>query len=551
MKFRTIFLLAATLCAAYSQAAIADSTPLVTLPVMKRPYPGLQPTRPAPAEHLYVADVTGLDRDEQLLMASLQGIVNRRQPRIYLICGGDGQVWLDEMRRHGETGDPILVKSPLSLVETFRDEISGAVVSDPNVYESPCIAVDISGLKDEVIATPALAEGLGLPIKDDLRGRFKDDAAALHYARTELLPKMNPWVSLCLDPAILGCQIDDIIAARGTCFWITGPKAQSFPGANEDAEWAEVKAMLAAMPLGAIVRGFWWRGDGMGIDECPGVTLASQYGKITTVSDYVVNYSVMSGVHVGRLKQKPQPPAPKLDPSKVYIAIGVSDGDNLCTWRGYFQQYFTDPLHGTFPIAWGMGPTLLDVAPVQARWFYEHAAPTDEFFCDVSGVGYIYPPVWAQEITGHDAAFQTFYDWTSQYMKRMDMHTLRLMNIDVPTIPKVGAALPSVPFLFPDYGWSGEGDHYGEYTYTLPTGQPVFRAITSSGSPESMADQIRKRVGATRPAFANVFISNWDLKLSNMKHMLDLLGPDYVPVTPSQLNTLYRESLAVGKEGGN
>jgi hypothetical protein len=131
-------------------------------------------------------------------------------------------------------------------------------------------------------------------------------------------------------------------------------------------------------------------------------------------------------------------------------------------------------------------------------------------------------------------------------MRRLDMHTLRLMYIDSPSIATVGADLPNVSFLMPDYGWSGESDNYSSYTYTLPTGQPVFRAITSSSSdPDNMANQIRRRVGNTRPAFINVFVINWDLTLPKMKQMLDDLGSEYIPVTPSQLYNLYEQSRSV------
>jgi hypothetical protein len=502
----------------------------------------MQPTRPKVAKHLYVVDAGGLPHDQQLLLASLQGIVNRTQPRIYIIWQEDDRFWLDQMVMRKQTGEPIVLSDPLSLVAEFRSSISGAVVSDPKIYESPCVAVDLAGLDNVVIATPELAAKLNIPITQDLRGKFKDDADALRYARINLFPRLNPYLSLCLDPAILGSQVDDVIAAQGSCFWVTGVKAQNQPGANEAAELAEVKLELAQLPLGTIIRGFWWRGDGLGLDEGPGVGLASQYGKITTVSDFVANYSVTSGIHIKHLKQKKQPPAPKYDPSKIYVAIAVSDGDNLCAWRGYFRQYFNSPLHGTFPIAWGMGPTMLDLAPNEAQWYFDNATPTDEFICDVSGVGYIYPSQFGAALTNRQDAMQTFYDWTTSYMRRLDEKTLRLMYIDKPSIAQVGADLPKIKFLMPDYGWSGEGDNYNEYTYVLPTGQPVYRSITTSADADSMAAQIKKRVGAVRPAFINVFIINWSLKLADMRHMLDVLGPDYVPVTPSQLNSLFEQA---------
>ena len=513
----------------------------LTLPTPPRPYPTLQPKSGPPAAHLLAADVRKLSHDEVLLLASVQGIVNRRRPLIYLVTNDDDLFWLAEMQKQGVTRTPVMVSDPLYIVKAFKWALGGAVVPDPNVYVSPCIAVDIAGISDLAIATPALAERFNLPIKADLRGRFKDNADALRYARTTLLPLSNPNISLCLDPPLLGTQVDDIIASRGTCFWITGPKAQGKPGANETAERAEIAKTFAQMPLFSVVRGFWWHGDGMGLDETPGVALGSRYGKITTVSDYVANFSVTSGIVLPKLTQKPQPPAPALDKTKVYVAITISDGDNFAPWNGVFRSLFTDPLLGSFPVAFGMGPSLIDVAPHQAKWYYDHAAPNNEFLCDVSGAGYVYPADWAKALKNRPAQLQAFYDLTQSYMDRLDMHTLRLMNVSRADIAAAGSALPNTPFLMPDYGLAGESG-YSEYTYSLPTGQPVFRGASDGPGAATLAAELRDHAGPARPAFLNAFVYLWGTHLSDLKQMLTLLGPDYIPVTPTQLNALYRES---------
>ena len=518
----------------------------ITLPVVPRAYSTFEPKMPPPARHLRVADIRALPPEQQLLLTSLQGIVNRTQPRIYLISGDTDRFWLQQMQAQGSTDEPIEVADALSLVQTFRASIKGAVVPDPKVYLSPSIAASIAGLDDLVVATPALAAQLKLPIKADLRGRFKNDAAALRYARVTLLPRLNPYLSICLDPPMLGngCM-DQIIAARGLAFWITGPKQQDKPGADMSAELGELKEIFARQPLNSIVRGFWWHGEGNGLDESAGVSLGSRFGKVTVVSDYVHNFSVLSGVPRASLKQKPQPAAPQLDSSKVYIAFTMSDGDNLSTWPGFFRKYFEDPLHGSFPVGWGMAPGLLDCAPTIAQWFYEHAAPSDEFICDVSGAAYIYPPDWGTALHDRPAALRSFYDWTQRSMARLDMKTVRLMNVRTEDIPQVGALLPKVPFLMPDYGWSGPRK-YSEFSYTLPTGQPVFRAaLEGQGQgPQEKANRLRRRAGTARPAFLNAFIWNWGSSLSDLKQMLDILGPEYVAVTPSQLNALYRQAQA-------
>ena len=521
----------------------------LVLPKVARPYPTFQPKMPPPARHLYVANIGKLPPDQQRLLVTLQGIVNRTQPRIYLLWGGpDGPFWLRQMEKQGATGKPILVPKPLSLVKIFRSVIHGAVVPDPKVYISPDIAVDVATVDDLVVATPGLARQLRLPIKVDLRGRFKNDVAALRYLRRKLAPRMNPFLFTCLAPSILNIgAVDQIIAARGITFWVTGPKERREPGADMAGEKRQVEKLFAATPLMGVVRGFWWNGNGFGLGEGPGVKLGSEYGKVTVVSNNARNFSVLSGVPLAALKQK-FAPAPKLNPSKVYLSLTISDGDNLNTWQNFFRPWFKSPYHGQFAVGWAMGPTLIDVAPTLARWYYQHAGPKDEFLAGVSGLGYMYPALWAKRLRQRNNALKTFYRWTWRYMRRMDMRTLRThqgyASNDRRVIAAVAADLPHVRFLMPDYSWTGEH----RVTYELPSGQAVFRAATNWTLDKAreipyLARQIRARAGTTRPAFLNVFILNWVNGMHRLYRLLKTLGPEYVDVTPSQLNTLYCEYL--------
>ena len=498
---------------------------------------------PPPARHLYVADARKLSSGEKLLLTSLQGLVNRKQPRIYFIFDDDDKLWLSEMQRQKETDETIPVADPWTLVDTFRSEFKGVVICDPKIYASPCVAVSLSGADDLLVArTPELAARVKAPVQVDLRGKFKSNVEAYRYLRTAVFPRLDPFLTISLDPVLYDRgSLDQIIAAKGSAFWITGPKSQGLPGADQMGEMEEIKKLFAQMPLGAVVRGFWWHGDGVGLQEDAGVALGGRFGKVTLVSDYITNLSVHSGVPATKLVQKPRPPAPAYDPKKVYLAFTMSDGDNLCTWRGYFRRYFDDPVRGTFPVGWGMSPALIDLAPAWARWYYENATPNDEFICDVSGVAYMYPSSWGTALRDREGAFKFFYGETENYMERMDMKTLRLMDVSAKDIAHVGPLLPRVEFLLPDYGRQ-TGPAYANFTYTLPTGQPAFRAITNGQGPQNLADQIRNVTRGTRPAFVNAFIWNWGSSLSDLKKVLELLGPGYVAVTASQLNELYRES---------
>jgi hypothetical protein len=520
----------------------------VVLPTVPRRYPTFQPKMPPPARPLQVADIRKLTPDEKVLLFSLQGLVNRTQPRIYFLTDDDDTLWLDELQRQGATDQPLMVSDPFSLLETFKTEYRGAVLCDPKVYTSPCVAVTLAGQENLLVCkTPELAKKRKLKIKADLRGKFANNAAALRYIRTKLISKQDPYLTCSLDPSRFDQGgLDHLIASKASVFWITGPKAAHLPGADMAAELEELRAYLAKLPLGAVVRGFWWHGDGMGLQEDDGVALGSRFGKITLVSDLITNLSVHSGVPATTLRQKPRPAPPKFDPAKVYVCFTMSDGDNLCTWRGYFRRYFEDPVRGQIPVGWGMGPALIDLAPTWARWYYEHATPNDEFICDVSGVAYIYPPSWGTALKDREAAFRYFYGRTQEYMAKMDMNTVRLMDVDAADIAKVGPLLPQTAYLMPDYGHAGV-TNYHELTYKLPTGQAIFRAATSGSGPEHFAKQIRERAGQNRPAFINAFIWNWGSKLGDLKKTLEILGDDFVAVTPSQLQSLYKQSREPGR----
>jgi diadenosine tetraphosphatase ApaH/serine/threonine PP2A family protein phosphatase len=518
----------------------------ITLPVVKKAYSTFQPKMSRPSKHLLVANIKNMSADEKILLTSLQGLVNKAEPRLYFLTDdNDDLFWLEELKRQGEIENYTMLDDPWSLLQRFRSSYHGAVLCDPNIYVSPCVAASLCGA-DEILLlrTPELAAKHNIKVTTDLRGKFKDGGEALRYLRTQVAPRLDPYLTCSLDPAVFhNGALDHLIASRASIFWITGPMGQTLPGANQTAEWEEVRAFFASLPLGAIVRGFWWNGDGKGLQEEDGVALGSRFGKPTLVSDLITNLSVHSGVPATKLTQKPRPAPPKFDPTKVYLAFTMSDGDNLCTWRGYFRRYFNDPARGTFPLGWGMGPGLIDLAPAWARWYYENATTNDEFFCDVSGAAYIYPPSWGASLTpkARKDAFKWFYSQTQSSMDRMDMKTIRLMNVQTKDIQEVGEFLPKTKFIMADYGHAGP-EKYQELTYTLPTNQTIFRAATNGSGPENLANQIRRRAGKNRPAFLNAFIWNWGSALSDLKKTLEILGPDFIAVTPSQLDSLYREA---------
>lgn len=88
--------------------------------------------------------------------ATLQGIVNREEPRLYLRYVKNHGIniddyWLEKCSRSGEWMAGRARKSlpdMLSLIEAYRHDIHGAVVYDPNVPATSNLASTIAGVED-------------------------------------------------------------------------------------------------------------------------------------------------------------------------------------------------------------------------------------------------------------------------------------------------------------------------------------------------------------------------------------------------------------------
>ena len=80
-------------------AAIAGSVQARAEGTLSWPIGQALPTFATP-RHLDVVDVESLPGDQQLLLNTLEGLVNRDEPRIYLLWGADEgkRTWLDTLR---------------------------------------------------------------------------------------------------------------------------------------------------------------------------------------------------------------------------------------------------------------------------------------------------------------------------------------------------------------------------------------------------------------------------------------------------------------------
>ncbi|TDD14631.1 GxGYxYP domain-containing protein, partial [Nonomuraea diastatica] len=118
------------------------------------------------------ADVSALHGNDQLLLTTLQGVVNRRGPRLYFNYNEENfdVPWLDSTGARVTRHD-----NALDLVARYRREARGAILHDPDVPDSVNVATTLAGLEGAVAATAEQAAEHGFTTITDLRGKFDPD----------------------------------------------------------------------------------------------------------------------------------------------------------------------------------------------------------------------------------------------------------------------------------------------------------------------------------------------------------------------------------------
>lgn len=515
-------------------------------PVMEsRPFADIFPKSSKPASKLLVCDLTKLGPDWRMMAVTLQGIVNRKQPRVYCLTNSTDAQWLDWMKKRKWVTSTVPV-TPKDLLTMFGKQLKGAVVIDPALPATKNIATMVAGVEDAVVVSPRLLKEISLPVVADLRGRWKKNSEAYRWAFETLWPKMNHHVAACLWPGSVGLR-DYLVQHRIFVFWLPGRIDGAKPYADPDAELRVCEEILAAMPVNCPIMGYSWAGVDIGMGEGGGVGLMAEYGKYLVGSVDCSNISVHSGIQVKPLHQR-RLPVPNLQKGKVYVAFTMSDGDNVPVITvGNWPQLWKDRTRGQFPIGWTISPSSCMLVPDVMDYYYSTATPNDSFLAAVSGVGYTYSNVYGKRYKDPTAVFDGFLAQSDQYMRRMDLDIVCPSGVGPAQLRRYAERIPCVKSIFADYGRSVST--YADAVHSTARNVPVLHAVTSwdpNGSGKAqvdvMVDQLKSMTPPKdRPVFLHAFVCNWFWTLPMLKEVTKRLGPDYVFVSPDQMGATYKQ----------
>lgn len=169
-------------------------------------------------------------------------------------------------------------------------------------------------------------------------------------------------------------------------------------------------------------------------DELAFVRELSLFGDYLIPSDWSCNHSLFARGRYSRLKQRGRTETPVADPAAHYLAIVVSDGDNV-QWLE--RNFATDGLYGQrirrarpYKMSWTAAPLLGKLCPEALRGIYARAEK-DTFVCGVSGIGY------TNCMTFPESRLAAFARKTATGMKYADMRVVTLLD-DMRRIPAEG-----------------------------------------------------------------------------------------------------------------
>lgn len=560
-------------------AALAAATPLFPL-ASASASPAVQSFSPT----VTTLDLDGLDKGTRLALISLQGLVARRRPEIYLYQSWDSvrnnRGFFDWYTQQGWVTEERHLDDPYQLIGEYSGAARGLVLMDPDQDFTVNIATNIAGVEQLVIAYPDMASQIDLPVVRDLRGQFTDPLSAYQWAYREYWPRQSRDALCCFYYSTPhDFQRDYAVQNRLHTFWLPGPDDPEYSDAFEQ----HVRGLLQAAPPNIPVFGFWAEptdaGQERGPGEYPGVKLAGNYAKYTWVSDWAGNYSFHAAAPVDTTAFASQPARRKTvrryDPSKKYVALIMIESGDSPGYLQYGLRFFQwdDPVRGQVPLSYGITPGARTLLPGVLQWLYQTATPNDYLFSSISGLGYCYPlegygdsgaSLPDGRIAGRDEVMADYFRLTGASMAALDMDMLGLYShpftpwtpADDTTIDQyVVANMPRVRSVIADMGrndgttasnantWAGNevSVHHTLTRWPATSWYPPYDPANDEPAAQWLAGEIR--ANATGGEFIQAMFYSWYYGPRRLRRVADLLEPEgFVFVTLDEFDHLWRAS---------
>ena len=487
------------------------------------------------ARQILVVDLSQADAPTQMLVASIQGVVNRDPSAagVYVVRqAGDAAAALPSSETTSlrstswlalYPGD-IAQVTPDELVAKVRERLAGQVLYDPAQEHSVNLAAAAAAILDAALTT----KDLGLKTVLDARGRWPDRAAAYRYAIAQVLPQAAPD-RLALIRADR-TELRDYLAKERIL--------------AVDLDWRDreqaalLREILARLKPGSLVFG----SQEMAADDELLQLLAQRQHLLVPIS-HAPNLSF----HSAHPATSPLHQLDRLAPLayQVMVTFVYEGGSDLGFALGRMRALWYDPERGRVPIGWTISPVVLDLAPAVFQAYCADASMSgnDELVLAPNGAGYFVPSrqvarsATATAANGLAAEWKPLLERMAPWVRAGDLHTAAIADrgpaADLePALARYAAAGVRGILLGP--GAKLESGLYG----SLPVVAQTVRATNSYQALQA----IRKAAQTNKYIYVSVDPSS--LTPTDLAYIAGRLGEDYLVLRPREFLEVARQTTA-------
>lgn len=332
-----------------------------------------------------VFEVGNLSLSNQLAVSTIQGIVNRQGPKLYLTNMYDGlwyhtwsksdSFWIDYYLKnkniHFDT-----ITSLTSLFYKFKNDIKGIVLYNPEIQATITTSLTMAGLFDVIPIDSTNAKQLPysmFTVKYNLSTQWSkgDEINIFKWAFINVLPLCNKTMLCSMGNNNLG--IDYPIKEKAFIFNISY--------ATNTIESIIIDSIFKYYKSNTAVYGWGIPTEGLFMKKI------SEHNFYNVLEDKS-NLSFHNQIQALDFSQKWRPTVfPKVK-QKYYISFMMPEGDTYKILRSFYAGHWTDSSRGSVPINWGISPLMSKLTPGLFEYYYSTAKPNDYFFSSTSGAAY-------------------------------------------------------------------------------------------------------------------------------------------------------------------
>lgn len=330
-------------------------------------------------KRLYVISENDMTKAEQVMIATLQGIVsNKSNKQIYIIPSSepDYEVWLKDLKYHYKIKYEV-VNNPWKLLSKFKKYVNGYILYDTGNTSSINNACSLAGLSNSLVIESSIEDTLKSHGVTNLIKDCKDTDKYWAYD--------NLWNSGLNHSTVIELSPDKTMSLRDYALL-----SKSLVFYENEVNNHELRdKIFSSMDENGRVLGW-------GPDEHENVSLCSKYGIDMIAADWSYNLSILSSFPSETQKQSPSEPI-KGEDGYHYVTFIMSDGDNQQWLLGSNynnKNWFGSPYRGNFNLGWSLNPSLYYLAPTVFHKYYASTRNNnfnDNFVVAPSGNGYMYP----------------------------------------------------------------------------------------------------------------------------------------------------------------